>query len=74
MIRPRGRRSGRKKGSGSYEKQDAPLVEEMKELIDSGDAASPHAAAMQVVGRAKGAGTQESKVRRLVDRFKDKNG
>ena len=74
MNRPHGRRGGRRKGVGSYEKQDTPLVEKMKELIDSFEAASPHAAALQVVDRAKGGGTGTSKVRRLVNRFNDKYG
>ncbi len=63
---------GRKKGSGSYEALDAPLLEEMKRLIAKGDALSNHAAAMKVVDRAEGAGALESKVRRLINRFNEK--
>ena len=65
------KRRGRKPGSGSYAEHDAPLVQEMKALIDKGEAASPHAAAIQIVNKAKGSGTEESKVRRLVDRYND---
>jgi hypothetical protein len=62
---------GRKPGSGSYAKDDKPLVEKMKNLISDGNAASVHAAAMQVVGCAKGGGQEASKVRRLIDRYND---
>ncbi len=65
---------GRKPGSGSFAQLDAPLVKEMKELIDSGKVVSPHAAATQIADRAKGAGTPESKVRRLINRFNEKFG
>ena len=65
------KRRGRKPGSGSYAEHDAPLVQEMKALIDDGKAASPHAAATQIVEKAKGSGTEGSKVRRLVDRYSD---
>ena len=65
---------GRKKGSGSFAQLDAPLVKEMKELIDSGKVVSPHAAATQIADRAKGAGAPESKVRRLINRFNEKFG
>ena len=65
------KRRGRKPGSGSYEKDDAPLIKEMGGLIAEGKAASPYAAAMQIVDKAKGGGAPESKARRLVDRYND---
>ena len=45
-----------RKGGGtfSYEKQDAPLIAEMRRLIESGTALSPHKAAWAVVDRAAG--------------------
>ena len=67
----RPKRRGRKPGSGSYEKDDAPLIKEMGGLIAEDKAASPYAAAMQIVDKAKGGGTPESKARRLVDRYND---
>ena len=65
-------RPGRRKGAGSYEALDAPLVEKMHQLITEGMALSDHAAALKVVDRAAGGGTDESKARRLTDRYKRK--
>ena len=67
-IKPR-RRGGRKKGSGSLAADDAPLLELMKPLIAGGKA--HWAAAMEVVGKAAGTSTDESKAKRLVKRFKE---
>lgn len=61
----------RPKGSG-LERADAAIIERMVPLVNAG--LSPTAAAKQVVGngeRAPGAGTPESKVNRLVKRFKE---
>ena len=63
------RRSGRKKGSGSFASQDAPLLKEMKDMIEGKDALSVWAAAMKVANNAAGAGTPESKGKRLAKRY-----
>jgi hypothetical protein len=65
---------GRRKGTGSYEKYDKPLVEEMHKLYTTEEAPSPHAAAVNLVGKAYGAATDESKIRRLCDRYKARYG
>lgn len=56
---------GRKKGSGSLEKQDRPLVEEIRNLVANGNASSLWAAAQQVAPRAKGSATEHNKAKRL---------
>jgi len=48
---------------------DAPLVQEMRSLIQGGKASSPSAAALHVVDRAAGSGTTVSKQRRLERRY-----
>ncbi len=67
-ARRRGR-GGRKPGSGSYASKDKPLLELMKPLIAGGK--THWAAAMEVVGKAAGTSTDESKAKRLVKRFKE---
>ena len=66
------RRSGRPPSSG-FAEADAPIVEKMRELIESGNCTSVTQAAWQVIGRdgsgAKGNGSPESKVDRLVKRY-----
>jgi hypothetical protein len=64
------RRKGRPKGSGSFAKQDEPLISEMDKLIRNGDANSPHYAAKLVADKATGAGAFDSKVRRLERLYK----
>lgn len=59
---------GRRKGQGSYDADDMPLVEEMRELVRGG--LSVHAAALGLVGKARGAGSPESKVSRLERRYR----
>jgi hypothetical protein len=54
-----------KKRPGSYEIADAPIVEEMHELIESGKAKSARDAAEQLFNLAKGFGTPESVMTRL---------
>ncbi|MCH8998210.1 MAG: hypothetical protein IID48_08065 [Proteobacteria bacterium] len=63
---PRG--AGRKKGSGSFEKVDEPLLEKMKPLVAGG--AADWDAALTVVGDAVGKGTDESRAKRLLARYK----
>lgn len=62
------RRPGRPKGTG-YARQDAPLHEQMRDLLERGQANSPTAAAKRVAELAYGNGCWESKVRRLVRSF-----
>jgi hypothetical protein len=52
-----------------YAVADAPLLDEMRKLISSGEASSPNGAAAMVAHRAKG-GTDESKARRLARAFR----
>jgi hypothetical protein len=65
-------RRGRKKGQGSFETMDLPLLEEMKELISSGAAASPEEAARSLASKAHGGGSPESKAERLARRFRSR--
>ena len=60
----------------SFEKADAPLVEKMHALIENGQASSPTEAARRVIAEhgLKGGGTEDSKVTRLVRRYKAANG
>jgi hypothetical protein len=62
-------RRGRRKGVGSLASQDAPLISEMRRLIAAGDAASAYGAATLILDRAAGSGTDDSKRKRLVDRY-----
>ena len=57
----------------SYEKLDAPLVEEMQTLIENGKASSRTEAAGLVSSTAKGA-SDDAKVHRLVKRHREKYG
>ena len=68
----RKRAPGRPVGSGSFEATDEPLLEEMRAAILERTAHSPSAAAYQVAERADGAGTLESKVKRLARRYSEK--
>lgn len=62
-------RPGRKPGKGGFAASDAPLVEEMKALVDTGEATSPWDAAGKIAGRAKG--SQDNAQTRLVQRYYD---
>ncbi len=66
--RPLGR--GRRLGVGGYATADAPLIEEMRQLLLGEVVNSVHAAAVQMAPRAVGLGQPESKVRRLFERYK----
>lgn len=68
------RSRGRPRGSGSYATADRPLHDEMRRLIASGEAFSPHDAAMKVADQAVGAGTFESRVSRLTKWFRPLDG
>jgi hypothetical protein len=56
----------RKSNGRDYRQVDAPLVTEMRHLIEDRSARSPEDAARGLVGRAQGGGTDESKVKRLA--------
>ncbi|WP_442577915.1 hypothetical protein ACSBOB_20425 [Mesorhizobium sp. ASY16-5R] len=63
----------RPKGT-SYAAADAPLVQEMHNLISRGEYPSARSAAMSLIAKIKGAGTPDSLARRLVDRYKETYG
>jgi hypothetical protein len=65
-----GRRRGRPPGSGSYEKDDAPLVSKMDQLIKAGS--SVEDAADQFAPEAKGGGSIDSRSDRLRKRYYQK--
>jgi hypothetical protein len=58
----------------SLQEQDAPLLEEMRALIEGGKVSGPNPAALQVVDRAAGGGNLDSKVRRLERRYQETFG
>ena len=66
-------RRGRTKGAGSLANVDAPLLEEMRQLIAGGRAFSAHGAAKLVAHKAKGGGTEESRATRLASRYRAEN-
>lgn len=59
-----------------YGQQVALLIAEMKVLIESGKASSPHNASLKVAEKTPGGGTPMSKARRLRDAYKaaEENG
>jgi hypothetical protein len=67
--RPRGR---------SFEREDQPIIEAMRRLVQEGDEPSPSLAAKRLIGRsgrgARGSGTFESKIRRLLERYTKQYG
>jgi hypothetical protein len=64
-------RPGRRAGQGSLAAIDAPLLVEMKRLIENLEAASPEEAARMVANSAHGSGTIDSKAERLARRFRE---
>jgi hypothetical protein len=52
------------------ENVDAPLLAEMKVLIENGLAFSPDGAAKLIANKARGGGTEASKATRLANRFR----
>ena len=69
---PKGR--GRPPGSGSYESLDEPIVEQMRDALIKEPALSPTAAANRFADGAAGAGTVESKAKRLAKKYSEKYG
>lgn len=63
---------GRRKGVGGYARADEPLVEEMRQLVQSGEAETPWAAAVLIAGKAKGSKEPEAREKRLVGRYYEK--
>jgi hypothetical protein len=64
---------GRPPDSGSWNLADEPLLKEMEQLIHAGKASSAFNAASQVVGKAAGSGSDDSKIRRLERRYNARN-
>jgi hypothetical protein len=69
-LQAKNTKSGRPRGSGSYALADAPLLNRMRELIETGKAKSANDAAGQVAGEAQGWGLVESKIHRLGKRYR----
>jgi hypothetical protein len=63
---------GRPKGSGSYDKFDSLLIDEMQTLISNGDAKSPNDAARQLLHKIEGSGSDDSRKTRLVKKYYDR--
>ncbi|WP_257006380.1 hypothetical protein [Acetobacter syzygii] len=57
-------------GTRGYKGHDAELVREMRSLIEAKIANNSHQAALLVVDKAKGGGTSDSKVKRLLGAYK----
>jgi hypothetical protein len=66
------RAAGRPVGSGAFTALDAPLVEQMREDLLENPSLSPTAAARRLVSRAAGGGSEESKIKRLTQRYLQK--
>src|SRR5262249_33344353 len=67
--------SRRRRPAGlNFAASDAPLVREMKRMIDEREARGPWDAALSMVGRALGPGNAESKAKRLCGRYSDMFG
>jgi hypothetical protein len=60
---------GRPPGSGLF--NDAPLLAEMARLIEEDPQKTPHSAAWSVVDKADGGGDDQSKIRRLMRKYKE---
>ena len=71
-VRPS--RAGRKKGSGSLDSKDAPLLDEMQTLVENEEPMSVWDATLRVVDRAPGTDKTESKRKRLAKKYKDRHG
>ena len=65
---------GRPPGSGSYAVQDEPIIKKMKVLIASGTVSSPYAAVMSMIKEVPGRGTDLSKAKRLIKKYKELYG
>jgi hypothetical protein len=65
------RATGRPRGSGSFERADFVIVEDMRRGIENKDYSSISAAARAFVPRAAGHGAPSSKERRLINRYSE---
>jgi hypothetical protein len=71
MVKDRSEaKRGRRKGTGSFEKLDRPILDEMRTMLLSGKFASPEEAARKFANKAHGNGTIESKAERLARRYR----
>lgn len=68
-----GTKRGRPAGSGSYEKDDEPLLTDIQRLLDAGEAPSLHQASLMVAKLARGGGSLDSRAKRLRDRYSDRH-
>jgi hypothetical protein len=68
------RRATKQKGDGSFSGVDAPILAEMKQMIEQGEAASAQEAARKLASKAHGDGTLESKQTRLAKRYMSQFG
>lgn len=70
QLKPSGSKAGPR---GSFQKQDAALVEKMKELIDREEVINVRQAVLAVFGEAprRAGGSDESVIRRLQSRFSE---
>jgi len=68
------RKGGRPPGSGSYAVQDELLTEKMNELVASGTVSSPYAAVKGMIKEVPGSGTDLSKAKRLIKKYKELYG
>ena len=70
VVRPN--RAGRKKGSGSYDVEDAPLLKEIEALVENEKPMALWNAALSVADRARGKGDIYSRAKRLVIKYKER--
>ena len=70
--KPAPARAKRKSNGLDYREADAPVVAEMRNMIDAGDARSPEDAALAVFDRAVGKAIRDSKVKRLARHYREK--
>lgn len=64
---------GRRAGVGGYASRDAELADTIHSMINAGQAASPWDAAGKLLDRIAGAGTDDSKRKRVVDRYYERH-
>jgi len=62
-------RRGRRKGTGGYAKQDARIVAKIRAMIESSEANSPWDAAGALLDEIPGAGTDDSRRKRVVEAY-----
>lgn len=60
-------------GRVDYRASDAPLVEHMRELLDTGEASSIYGAALAVADKAEGHGSPRARAERLSKRYRERS-